>query len=511
MASDSDQLKFEERAELALQLHRSGNFGEAEKRYLLLLEESPDHPIILNLLGSLACQKGEFEKAESTLEKVIVLAPEFAEAHDTLGTTKKKLGKVEEAIASHENAITLQPDFIEAHCNLGIAYSGSSQFEEAIQCFQRAIKINQNFGGAYYNLGNTYFAMGLPHLATKQFLKTIEIQPNNYMAYNGLGSSFIERAMYIEAKDSLEELTKINPDFAPAYTKIGLSLVALGKKSEALAYFDKASEIDSKDAGPWFIRHLCHYQNTELNLALECVDNAVKIEPNNIKYQFFLGMLLDYADNPKLAQKYFDDIPKDDEKISFYLDSWDYIKSVLSDNTLIFGSTPEGLSLALNASELDGLILEFGVRNGSSLRYIADQAEQEVHGFDSFEGLPEAWGDEPAGSYTTEGELPEVPDNVSLHVGWFDETIPPFLENHSGPVRCMNIDCDIYSSTKSILSLLVDRIIPGTVIVFDEYVANPTWLEDEFKAFKEAVDLNGWEYEYLGFSLNSKQSVIRIK
>jgi hypothetical protein len=78
-------------------------------------------------------------------------------------------------------------------------------------------------------------------------------------------------------------------------------------------------------------------------------------------------------------------------------------------------------------------------------------------------------------------------------------------------VRCINIDCDIYSSTKTIFSLLVDRIIPGTAIIFDEFVANPTWLEGEFRAFKEAVDLNDWEYEYLGFSLNSKQGVVRVK
>jgi hypothetical protein len=137
-------------------------------------------------------------------------------------------------------------------------------------------------------------------------------------------------------------------------------------------------------------------------------------------------------------------------------------------------------------------------------------AEQEVHGFDSFEGLPEAWHDNPKGSYSTKGVIPSVPDNVILHNGWFEETLPSFVDQHQAPIRFMNIDCDIYSSTKTVFDLLSKQITTGTVIVFDEYIGNANWREDEFKAFQEAVLSNGWEYEYLCFSFMTKQVVVRI-
>ena len=136
--------------------------------------------------------------------------------------------------------------------------------------------------------------------------------------------------------------------------------------------------------------------------------------------------------------------------------------------------------------------------------------DQEVYGFDSFEGLPEQWHNEPKGSYSTNRVIPTVPDNVSLYAGWFEDTLPEFLKNHTGPVRFMNIDCDIYSSTKTVLDLLADRIISGTVIVFDEYIGNEHWREDEFKAFQEAVTKYCWNYEYICFSFFTKQVVIRI-
>jgi hypothetical protein len=75
----------------------------------------------------------------------------------------------------------------------------------------------------------------------------------------------------------------------------------------------------------------------------------------------------------------------------------------------------------------------------------------------------------------------------------------------------MNVDCDLYSSTVTVFDLLAERIVPGTVILFDEYIGNPTWRQDEFKAFQEAVRANGWHYEYLAFSLFSKQAAVIIR
>jgi len=48
------------------------------------------------------------------------------------------------------------------------------------------------------------------------------------------------------------------------------------------------------------------------------------------------------------------------------------------------------------------------------------------------------------------------------------------------------------------------------VIVFDEYIVNENWREDEFKAFQESVLTYGWKYEYLYFSFFTKQVVVRI-
>lgn len=92
-----------------------------------------------------------------------------------------------------------------------------------------------------------------------------------------------------------------------------------------------------------------------------------------------------------------------------------------------------------------------------------------------------------------------------------EDTLPKFLAEHAGHVRFVSIDCDIYSSTKTVLDQLAPRIVSGSVIVFDEYIGNEHWHEDEYKAFQEAVAKYGWKYEYLCFSVFTKQVAVRIK
>jgi hypothetical protein len=99
--------------------------------------------------------------------------------------------------------------------------------------------------------------------------------------------------------------------------------------------------------------------------------------------------------------------------------------------------------------------------------------DRDVHGFDTFTGIPEDWHATPSGSYSTHGTVPSAPNNVQYHVGLFSDTLPLFLDRHEGPIQFMNIDCDLYSSTKDVLDAIHDRIVIGTVIVFDEYVMNP--------------------------------------
>lgn len=175
----------------------------------------------------------------------------------------------------------------------------------------------------------------------------------------------------------------------------------------------------------------------------------------------------------------------------------DYIAANMPD-ALIRRGADDILRWASKNRSVDGMILEFGVRTGHTANLLARaNRKRTVHGFDSFDGLPEAWTGYTMDRGTFGGEgIPTVEPNVELHIGWFDDTLPEFLARHEGPVALVHIDSDLYSSAKTVLDNLAPRCRPGTLIVFNEYFNYPNWRAHEFRAFQEFCEEYRVTYAY---------------
>ncbi len=159
----------------------------------------------------------------------------------------------------------------------------------------------------------------------------------------------------------------------------------------------------------------------------------------------------------------------------------------------------------------DGLVLEFGVATGRTLNQFAHWLPNKtIHGFDGFQGLPEDWTSRMRRGFFARSNLPLVRRNCHLWVGWFDKTLPGFIEEYREPIQLLHVDCDLYSSTATVLRHLKDQIVPGTVIIFDEYINYPGWQLDEFRAWQEHVGAYGLRYEYIGRVSRHQKVAVRV-
>lgn len=177
-----------------------------------------------------------------------------------------------------------------------------------------------------------------------------------------------------------------------------------------------------------------------------------------------------------------------------------------------FGHPHDTLRHALGLIEIPGMALEFGVASGTTLRIVAEaltEREGTVAGFDVFSGLPETWRTGfPVGEFAQES-IPEVP-GAQLVPGLFEDTLPSFLNDESDPVAFLHLDADLYSSTKTVLDLLGDRLVPGSIVVFDEFFNYPGWQQHEYRAWTEFVTRTGISFEYLGYTVDNEQVVVKI-
>lgn len=148
----------------------------------------------------------------------------------------------------------------------------------------------------------------------------------------------------------------------------------------------------------------------------------------------------------------------------------------------------------------EGVLAEFGVFSGTTLRWMAEAfPARRFLGFDSFRGLPADWRGYKSFDFDRGGAPPEVPPNVELVIGPFEETVPRFAADPP-PIALAHIDCDIYESARLVLSALAPHLVPGTILVFDEYFNYPGFREHEFRACAEFLAETGRGIEWLTYS-----------
>lgn len=163
---------------------------------------------------------------------------------------------------------------------------------------------------------------------------------------------------------------------------------------------------------------------------------------------------------------------------------------------------------------LPGDVIELGVFKGASLIQFAtfrelleNEKSRRIVGFDVFGKFPQPefiksdkqfvdeWNKQHTGEFLNKEELYKSlklkgMNNVELVAGDISETIDEYLAiNPHTRISLLHIDVDIYESTKIGLSKLINRVVKGGVIIFDDYatIEGETVAVDEFLSDKEYI------------------------
>ncbi|MCK4650933.1 class I SAM-dependent methyltransferase [Candidatus Babeliales bacterium] len=155
---------------------------------------------------------------------------------------------------------------------------------------------------------------------------------------------------------------------------------------------------------------------------------------------------------------------------------------------------------------LPGQVIEFGVYKGNSLirfltfrEILESPYSRKVIGFDIFGQFPKsqhletdrnfvknfeaAGGDGISDDTLKKVLLHKEFKNFELIKGDILETLPRYLKKHPElKISLLHIDVDVYEPTKIILEQCYDKLVPGGMIVFDDYgtVHGETKAIDEF-------------------------------
>lgn len=137
-----------------------------------------------------------------------------------------------------------------------------------------------------------------------------------------------------------------------------------------------------------------------------------------------------------------------------------------------------------------GCFVECGTWRGGMAFALTELCQdiQEFHYFDSFEGLPPAgvldgedtqrdqaedklWHNNNSAEFddfmTGLNSLNRPERPLSAHKGWFEDTLPGFTPDRE--ISILRLDGDWYDSTMCILDNCYDKVVPGGVVLIDDY------------------------------------------
>jgi len=461
-------------------------------------EPQPKQPNILDTLKldqaiSLAKKKareGDPEEAKRIYQDILAKFPKNKRASDGLkGLAGRPVGKV--STVQHAPTAELQSL---------IALYNNGQLALVVEQAQNLTKQYPKAFAVWNLMGVSAAQIGQLDQAIFALKRVLAIQPDNADAHNNMGNALKEQGKLEEAIEAYNKALAIKPDYADAYNNMGVTLQEQGKLEEAIKAYNNALAIKPDYADAFW--NLSGTTNNTLE-AKDWIEHCLSADPKHEKARLTLCALQFYEGD----KSEFNALMRSSVREHPYMRSfaWAFGLPVLPE---LYFHRWALFDRMVEQSKQDRPFYEYGVWRGEAFQHLI-KTFKKGYGFDTFEGIPEDWHDEKAGTYSSDGNIPQI-EGGEFIVGKFEDTLPGFFSQPRPIASIINFDADLYSSTICALNFSKPVIDKHTILIFDEFIINKNWEQDEYKALNEFCLNNNYTYEVLAISFFTKQAAVRL-
>ena len=283
----------------AVQLHKQGKIDQAELIYRQILDESPDNPDALHLLGVVAHQRGQFGRALTLIRKAVALAPDAGNFYCNLAEACRMSGDVEGAEDAARKAVALIPHSPDAHNHLGLALQALGRFEESAAAYRDALELRPDFALAHNNLGGVLRELDRTDEALAAYREAVRLAPDLPLALSNLGQMLLEKGEKDEAEKYCERAVELAPNFPEGLSNLGNVLRARDNMKEAKDCYRLALKMRPNVAMIHGNLGQALQQEGNLDEAIKCYNRASALDPTSPRFESYLASALadkeDYA------------------------------------------------------------------------------------------------------------------------------------------------------------------------------------------------------------------------
>lgn len=245
-----------------------------------------------------ANSKRRIESIESLREAVtgykdaLALDPQFAEAYVGLASAYLMLGSdfyfhggmpVEESNALSEplilRALTLDNNLADAHAALGQLRQQQGKEEAAEKAYRRAIELQPSNSEVFRRLGVLRWRQGQVQQGLELLKKALDLDPYSAPVNYDIGRLYDQVGSFEQALESYLRVIEIEPDHAYAYAYVAaLNYLVFGRIDEALVWYQRAAEHDSKSSNLQGVQALPYLEIGDLDRAEAWIELGLSLD-----------------------------------------------------------------------------------------------------------------------------------------------------------------------------------------------------------------------------------------
>jgi superkiller protein 3 len=223
-------------------------------------------------------------------------------AYLNVGNAEMEAGRHERAIAALRQALELDPDYSLAHFALGVTYQAQARAAQngaqsdllalALTHLVRAITARPGLIQAYHLLATVLKDLGREDERIQWLEQAAEQSAANLQTWRNLGAAYRAQARWSEACTAYEKALTLAPDDVEVLRALARVCYRFKDWERAAAYFARVLAAGEGTAEDYSRLGGTRYYLKQPVAALEAVEQAVKLAPQNAVYQYNLGLLL---------------------------------------------------------------------------------------------------------------------------------------------------------------------------------------------------------------------------
>jgi tetratricopeptide (TPR) repeat protein len=223
----------------------------------------------------------QYEEEVDALEKTINKTPDDLRPIVALAERHAAQGNLERAVDTYHRLMLLGVEPSVALVNIGLLRLRQGRFGEAKGTFEEAIRLSPKAATPYVGLAELAVAQERWEEARAAYVTALERDPTLEQAHAGLIQTLQRLGDRNGAANALAAWVQTNPSSSTAWMQWGLYHVALGRRDDAVAYLEKAVELDAENLDAANdLAWLYADSNAKLDRALELANRVISKQPS---------------------------------------------------------------------------------------------------------------------------------------------------------------------------------------------------------------------------------------